>query len=141
LTQRNTSLTGYDPNLVNAYIQTVNFSVTRTLHSNVILDLRYVGTKGTKLYGSVPVNQPNYLTNGLLDALNITRAGGDAPLFDQMLRGLNIAGTGFGPVGTVFNGVLQTGSMHLRQSNTYRGNIANGNFTTFANSLNASTQI
>jgi hypothetical protein len=141
--QRTQSITGYDPNLINAYVQTFNFSVTRTIRRNVVADLRYVGTKGTKLYGSVPINQPNYLTNGLIEALNITRAGGDAPLFDQMLKGLNLnpGVTGFGPVGTTVNGILQTGSMHLRQSTTYRGNIANGNYTAVASSLNTSTQI
>jgi hypothetical protein len=143
LTQRTQPITTYDPNLRDPYIQTFNFSVTRTFQKNLTLDVRYVGTKGTKLFGSVPLNQPNYLTNGLLDALNVTRAGGNAPLFDQMLNGLNLnpGVAGFGAVGSVVNGVLQTGSMHLRQSTTYRANIANGNFAAVANSFNTSTQI
>jgi len=33
-----------------------------------------------------------------------------------MLSGINIAGNGFGPVGTNFNGVQQTAGMHLRAS-------------------------
>src|SRR4029079_7898396 len=116
ITQRTQSIDGWDPNFVNPYIQSFNFSVTREIQKSVTLDVRYVGTKGTKLYGSIPLNQANFLTNGLKEALDITRAGVNAALCDQMLKGINLNGAGFGPVGTSVNGVLQTGSMHLRQS-------------------------
>jgi hypothetical protein len=141
LTQRTQSIDGWDPNFVNPYVQSFNFSVTRELQKNITLDVRYVGTKGTKLYGTIPLNQPNFLTNGLKEALDTTRLGGDAPLLDQMLKGLNLnAGVaGFGPIGSTVNGVLQTGSMHLRQSTTFRGNIANGNYAAVASTLNSST--
>jgi hypothetical protein len=58
-----------------------------------------------------------------------------------MLAGLNLnpGVAGFGPVGTTVGGVLQTGSMHLRQNATFRTNIANGNFSAVASSLNTST--
>jgi hypothetical protein len=123
ITQRTQSIDGWDPNFVSPYVQSFNFSITREVTKTITADLRYVGTKGTKLYGTIPLNQANFLTNGLKEALDITRAGGNAPLFDQMLRGINLNGAGFGPVGTTLNGVLQTGSMHLRQSTTFRGNI------------------
>jgi hypothetical protein len=100
------------------------------------LDIRYVGTKGSKLYGSIPLNQRNYLTNGLLEPLAITRAGGDAPLFDQMLRGL-VFNAGQAAVGS--GGV--TGSAALRQNTTFRTAIANGDFGAVANTLNQSTMI
>ncbi len=134
ITERTQSADGWDPDLVNPYVQSFNFSITRNVRSNVILDMRYVGTKGTKLYGTVPINQPNYLTNGLLEALTITRAGGDAPLLDRMLAGL-VINSGQARVGT--GGV--TGSAALRQNTTFRANIANGNFTAVVNSLNQST--
>jgi hypothetical protein len=134
ITERTQSIDGWDPNMVNPYIQSFNLSVTRTLRQNIALDIRYVGTKGTKLYGTVPINQRNFLTNGLLEALNVTRAGGDAPLLDRMLQGL-VINAGQAPVGT--GGV--TGSAALRQSNTFRANLANGNYTAVANTLNSST--
>src|SRR5262249_27460135 len=93
------------------------------------LDVRYIGTKGTKLFGGVPVNQGNFSTNGLLEALNAVRAGGESTLLDQMFRGINLAGAGFGAIGTTLNGVPQTAALHLRQSTTYRGNIATGNYS------------
>src|SRR5207342_713518 len=128
-------------NYVTPYIQNFNVSVTRTVRSNLTVDVRWVGTRGVKLFGSENLNQVNYTNNGLLDALNITRAGGNAPLFDTMLAGLNLnpGVAGFGPVGTTVGGVLQTGSMHLRQNATFRTNIANGNFSAVASSLNTST--
>jgi hypothetical protein len=139
--QRNQTIIVYDPNYVNPYIQNFNMSVTRNIQRNVTLDVRWVATRGTKLAGSLALNQVNFLTNGLLEALEITRAGGNAKLFDDMFRGLNVSGStsGFGPVGSTVSGVPQTGSMHLRQNATFRANIANGNFAAVATSLNTST--
>src|SRR5690606_27834198 len=101
MTERTQSITVVDENFVSPYIQSFNLAVTRTLRQNMTLDVRYIGTKGTKLRGDIPLNQSNYLTNGLLEALQITRAGGNAPLLDQMLDGLTIVGgtpVGTGPV-------------------------------------------
>jgi len=133
---RTQSVTVFDNNSVSPYVQTFNMVITRNLRSNLNLDIRYIGTKGSKLYGSIPLNQRNYLTNGLLDALAITRSGGDAPLFDQMLRGL-VFNSGQAAVGT--GGV--TGSAALRQNTTFRTAIANGDFSAVANTLNQSTMI
>jgi hypothetical protein len=80
------------------------------------MDVRYVGTLSRKLYGTINLNAPNFLYNGLKEAFDAARAGEESPLLDQMFKGINIAGAGFGPVGTVVNGVLQTGAMHLRNS-------------------------
>ena len=137
--QRNQGIIVYDPNYLSPYIQNFNLSVTRRVQNNVTVDVRWVATRGTKLTGNLALNQPNYLTNGLLEALEITRAGGNAKLFDDMFRGLNLnpGVGGFGPV----DGVLQTGSMHLRQNNTWRGNIANGAFAAIATNLHTSTAV
>lgn len=136
VTDRTQSVTLFDNDSVNPYVQTFNMSVSRSLTSALNLDIRYVGTKGTKLYGSIPLNQRNYLTNGLREALLVTRAGGDAPLFDQMLRGL-VFNSGQAAVGS--GGV--TGSAALRQNTTFRTAIANGDFNAVANTLNQSTII
>jgi len=131
LTQRNSNLTVWDPNYLSPYVQNFTFSVTRELRQGFTLDLRYIGTKGTKLFGGVPVNQGNFLSNGLLEALNSVRAGGESALLDQMFKGvnLNVGTPGFGPIGgPPVNGVNQTAAMHLRQSTTYRSNLANGNY-------------
>jgi hypothetical protein len=143
VTERTQTMEAYDPNFVSPYVQNFSASLSRSLTRNVSLEVRYVGTKGTKLFNGIPLNEVNIYSNGLLDAFNITRAGGDAPLFDQMLNGLNInpgvAGTG--AVGSVVNGVRITGSSALRQSTTYRTNLANGNVAAIATTLNSSTAV
>jgi hypothetical protein len=74
------------------------------------------------------LNAADFRNNGLFEALQITRAGGNAPLFDRMLKGLNI---GSGVVGTAVSG-----SEALRQHASTRTNIANGNFAAVAEFLN-----
>jgi hypothetical protein len=111
-------------------VQTFTFGITRALPSNMILDLKYVGTRGVKLHSSINYNEPDFQYNGLLQALNTTRSGGNAALFDQMLNGLNF-GAGIGVVGRDV-----TGSEALRRHATFRADIANGNFRSVANNLN-----
>jgi len=56
-------------------------------------------------------------------------------LLDQMFRGINIAGAGFGPVGTTLSGVAQTGALELRNNSTLRSNLANGNYAALAGQI------
>ena len=140
-----TAFTAVDPNWVTPYTQNFTLSVTTNATRRLTLDLRYIGTVSKKQQGTVNLNTNNvYYNKELWDALEITRAGGDAPLFDLMLAGLNLNNnaqgpTGFGsyaPVGTLNSaGVLQRGSAHLRRNTTFQDNIANGNFAAVAASL------
>jgi hypothetical protein len=136
LTARNDVITTWDPNMVTPYIQNFNVDLQRTLSRDLTMSVRYIGTKGTKLLGGVNLNDVNIFENGILDAFNTTRAGGDAPLFDQMLKGL-VMNTGQPAVGT--NGV--TGSAALRQNTIFRGFLANGNVGQFASALNTQTTV
>src|SRR5439155_11984597 len=108
--------------------------IQRELARNLTLEARYVGSKATKLWTPFPLNDVNIFENGILNAYNITRAGGDAPLFDQMLRRLDL---GLGPV----NGTTVTGSASLRQNTLFRAFIANGDIGQFASTLNTSTTV
>ncbi|HYR84233.1 MAG TPA: TonB-dependent receptor [Terriglobia bacterium] len=119
----------------NPYIQNFNFGLQRQLASNLTLDVAYVGSKGTSLYGGVQLNTVDIFKNQFLQAFNTTRAGGDAPLFDAMLRGLNIPGAG------VVNGTTLTGSAALRTFTSTRTFIANGSVGQLADFLNRSTSV
>jgi hypothetical protein len=144
---RNTTFTAYDPEFATPYVQNFTMSVTRSVSKNYTIDVRYVGTIGRKRSGTINLNQPNvYYNKELVDALTQTRAGLDAPLFDQMLAGLNLNtgvvapnGLTYGPVGTVVGGVTQTGSAALRRNATFATNLAIGNFDAIASSLNTLT--
>jgi hypothetical protein len=131
--ERSQGVVAYDMNQRTPYAQNFNLELQRELMKNLTLEVRYVGTKGTKLLGTINLNSPIIEENGLMEALRITREGGNAALFDTMLKGLNFAG-----IGTVgVNGL--TGSSALRRFSQTRTNIANGNPPGVATILNTNS--
>jgi hypothetical protein len=136
LTDRTQQVYIPQPGLVNPYVQNLTLSVTRSVRSNMTVDVRYLGTLGRKQWNAqLQINQPNFLTNGLKEAFDAVRAGGESQLLNQMFNGINIAGTGYGPVGTTTGGVLQTAGRHLRNDTRFRSALANGDYSTLANTL------
>ena len=111
-------------------MQNFNFSIQRELSNNVILDVSYIGSKSTSLYSRLPLNTVRIGNNQFLEAFNVTRTGGDHPLFDKMLMGLNIPGAG------VVNGRTVTGSSALRLYTNTRTLLANGSVGGLADFLN-----
>src|SRR5678809_1162060 len=105
----------------NPYAENITLSVTRSVRSNLTVDVKYIGTLGRKQWNAFfNINQPNFLTNGLKEAFDAARAGNDSSpalqVLENMFNGINIAGTGCtkvtgtppttsptpcGPVGTV----------------------------------------
>jgi hypothetical protein len=153
----NADFNSYDPNFRTPYTQNLTLQVTRSLSSVMTVDVRYVGTLGRKLQGTINLNSPAVYNNPeLVDALNVTRAGGNSPLFDLMFAGLDLhgtTGTGYGAVGTCVNQatgstvpglgqegcaanqVRQHGSAHLRRNATFTGFLANGNYVAAVDAL------
>jgi len=78
LTDRTKAIEAFDPNLVSPYIQNWNIEIQRELAKNFTIEVRYVGSKGTKLFAETPLNEVNVIENGIVDAFNVTRAGGNA---------------------------------------------------------------
>jgi hypothetical protein len=134
---RSAGQNGVDVNWVTPYTQNFTLSVTRNVRSNLTLDVRYIGTQSKKMLGSFNLNEQNiFLNQELFDALEAARRGQNSPLLDQMFAGLNLNSgvQGYGPVGQVTGGVLQTGTLHLRR---WQGtNLANGNYDAIASALN-----
>ena len=135
LANRTTTLSGFTDDRRIQYSQNVNFSVQHDLGRNLTLQVSYIGNKGSKLWAPIELNETNIFENGILDAFNITRAGGNAPLFDKIFTGLNVTN-----VGTV-NGVSLTGSQALRRFTTTNQWIANGDVANFANWLNSTSAL
>jgi hypothetical protein len=129
----------WDPDYKLPYVMNANLSVTRQLRRNMTLDVRYIGSFQRRRDITFDLNTFNVFYNEeLFQALLDTRAGKDPLLFDQMFAGLDLhgsSGTGYGPVGSVVNGVYQTGAAHLRRNATFTSNLANGNFVNVINSL------
>ena len=109
------------------YIQNWNFSLGRQITRSITLDLRYVGSKGSQLYRGSNINENNIFENGILNAFQITDAGGNAALFNQIFKGLNISGVG------VVDGSTITGSQAMRQNTTLNAYLLANNVGGLAN--------
>ena len=134
LTDRLTTISAFDPNFRTPYIQNVTLAIARNITSNLALDVKYIGTLSRKLQGTLNINLPNFTTNGLLQAFNAARTGGESTLLDQLL--VSVRGT-------------QSGATYLRNAQSFsdwapsvgiytfmRNDLANGNYANIAQVLN-----
>jgi Carboxypeptidase regulatory-like domain len=134
LTDRVQTASAYDSHLRTPYVQNWNLAIQRELPGGMSVDVRYVGNKGTKLIRQANINEVNIFESGILDAFLAIQAGGNSPLLDRMLNGLNVAAN-LGPV----NGSTVTASQSLRTNATTSAFLANNNVGAFANYLNTTT--
>jgi hypothetical protein len=121
LTDRSQPLYGFNSNLKDGYYQNWNFGLQRSLTKSTVLEARYVGSKGSRLVRSASINEVNIFENGILDAFNVTRAGGSAALLNKIFNG----------IGGV-NGTTVTGSDFMRSNATLASYLANNNPGAFA---------
>src|SRR5262249_24177353 len=107
-TDRSQTISSY--NRVSAYTQNWNLEIQRQLADNTTIEIRYIGTKGTKLWGTIKLNQIDALHHNkeLFDAFNTVRAGGDSSLLTTMLMGVNLSPTTTGS--QAVNGSTWTGA-------------------------------
>jgi hypothetical protein len=125
------------------YSQSLNFSVSTNLTNNMTVDVRYSGTLARKGIGSININTPNFINNGLLDALNAARRGDDdVEMFDKIFTGLQfqeIYSLSGGPNAShpVVNGPgpgnVPTGADVIRKM--YTTQLATGNYAEIAMAL------
>jgi hypothetical protein len=94
------------------YIQNYNASLGRQITPSLRIDIRYVGSKGTRLWEGTNINELNTVENGILQAFETTLAGGNSPLLNQIFNGLNVPNVG------VVNGTTITGSQAMRTNST-----------------------
>ena len=122
-----------DSGLKQPYIQNWNASLGREIRKGLLLDVRYVGSKGTRMLRGTNINENNIFENGILNAFTTTEAGGNSPLLNQIFNGLNISGVG------VVNGSTITGSQAMRTNTTLNAYLLNNNVAGFANFLQYNT--
>jgi Carboxypeptidase regulatory-like domain len=125
-------------NRVSPYTQNWNLEIQREVARNTTVEVRYIGTKGSKLWGTLNLNQIDALHHNkeLFDAFNAVRAGGESTLLNQMLSGISITGN---TATQTVNGTTWTGAMAVRTNATTRAQLANGNVGAFVNTLNTLT--
>jgi hypothetical protein len=140
VTDRNQTLSLWAPDRRVPNIQNFNFRIQAEVAPNTTLEVGWLGTKGTSLWGGRQLNEPNILAalNGetFLDAFNTTRGGGDSPMFNTMLNGIRLGSGACGPV----DGVTCTGSDALRQWRTSDDYLADGEVGRLAEELNRSNR-
>ena len=139
VTARTQTWRAFDDNMRIPYAQNWNISLQRELMKNLSLEVRYVGSKGTKLLNSVQLNERNVFakgTNGesIVEAFMTTQAGGSSPLLNQLYSGLSIPGLG------VVNGTTITGSDAVRKNSTTANYLASNSVGSYANYLWTSTE-
>ncbi|MBI4476246.1 MAG: TonB-dependent receptor, partial [Acidobacteria bacterium] len=132
---RTLTMNVYDPERRTPYVQNFNLSIQRELASNLILDVSYIGNQSTALFSRLPLNAVKIGQNQFLEAFNVTRTGGDHPLFDRMLMGLTIPGSGR------VDGRTLTGSSALRRYTNTLTLLANGSVGGLADFLNRTTNV
>ncbi|MBI3950349.1 MAG: TonB-dependent receptor [Acidobacteria bacterium] len=71
--QRRDFLFAFDENMRSPYVQNWNLSWQREITKDTVLELRYVGTKGTKLIRTANINEINTIENGLASEFNLVR--------------------------------------------------------------------
>lgn len=134
VTDRQQIIRTFDDGLRNPYIQSFNASLQREIAKGATLDVRYVGSKGTKLIRGADINERNIFENSILDAFRAAQTGGTHPLLDQVFMGLNVGGLG------VVNGTTITGGDAIRTISTTQAQLAGHNVGAFADYLATSTQ-
>src|SRR4029453_14198345 len=107
-TTRNLGITTYAYD--NPYTQNWNLEIQREVAKNTTIEIRYVGTKGTKLLANTDINSLAYYKRdnayALFAAFDAARTGGESALLNQLFNGVSITG-GCG----VVNGTSCTGAM------------------------------
>jgi len=122
-----------DSGIKQPYVQNWSASIGRELARGLLLDVRYVASKGSKLLRGTNINELNIFENGILQAFQTTMAGGNSPLLNQIFNGLNIPSVG------VVNGTTITGSQAMRTNSTLFAYLASNNVGGFANFLQYNT--
>jgi hypothetical protein len=121
LTDRTQTVRAIDDNLRTPYVQNWSASLQQQLPAGLVLDLRYVGNKGTRLLRATNLNETNVVENGILEAFQRAQRGQESPLLDRLLQGLR---------GNA------TGSTFMRTNATLAGYLAGNSVGAFANYLN-----
>jgi hypothetical protein len=74
----------FDPNLKTGYVQSWDIGLQREITRDTVLEVRYVGNHGTKLWRQININETNTLSNGFLQEFlaarqNLASARGCSP--------------------------------------------------------------
>lgn len=121
-----------DPGFKPAQVESYNVSLERQVTSSLSIAARYVGNKSTHLPGGFALNTTDVSNNGIAAATVLAAKGLDAPLFDQIFKGVTFPGIG------VVNNTTLTGTQALLQYSGTYANFAGNSAGGMASFLNTS---
>jgi len=125
LTDGQSTAYGMDPNIRNPYIQSLTLALTRQIGSSLTVDVRYIGTLSRKGVATVNLNANQWLRNGLKEAYDAARRGGESALLDKLMP----PGAYCGYCGPV------SGAAQLRGNYLSSTDLANGNYDSLTSGL------
>lgn len=85
LTERTQTIKTFDSGLRQPYVQNWNATLEIEIAKGSTLDVRYVGSKGTRLLRGTSVNEVNIVENGVLDAFRSLQTGGCPALMNRII--------------------------------------------------------
>jgi hypothetical protein len=149
---RTQALSVVDTNYKAPYVQNLTMALSRQVSRNLTLTTTYIGTLAVKQYSTFgQFNSANFLYNGLANEFATIRSGGESPLLDSMMKGINLCvpvstapnatnPCGTAPTGSPFGRIGvdagQTAAQQMRSSPTFNSNLALGNYSAIAASIN-----
>jgi hypothetical protein len=122
----------YEHNLRTPYTQNYNVTITRAFGNEWAATLAYVGSSSHQLVDTINTNEVNIYENGILNAFNTVRAGGDSPLIDQIFSA-TLYPTTVGAAGS--------GSKYVLTNSATQGFFANNNPGGFANYISTTNAL
>ena len=129
------------PNLKIGYVQSWSAGIQRELNKDTVLEARYVGNRGLKLWRQLNLNETNILENGFLNEFKLAQANLQANIahscgstfryFGSAPTGANAACTGTSPLPTILR--YFSGAVDPNDATKYTS--SNFTSTTFVNPL------
>jgi hypothetical protein len=133
LYERSQSLSVYDDDIQNPYVQNLNLSLTRQIGNAFTVDVRYIGTLSRKQLGGINLNAPNFVSNGLAQEFDLIRAGEQSEVINSLIPS---GALWYGPPGATGSDQVRTYDIFF--SNMHIGtawDLMQGNYSSLANQL------
>ncbi|HEV8429978.1 MAG TPA: carboxypeptidase-like regulatory domain-containing protein [Pyrinomonadaceae bacterium] len=137
----NDSVNAFDPNLRTGYVQSWSAGIQRELTRDTVVEVRYVGNRGLKLWRQFDINETNITENGFINEfklaqqnllLNIQHGCGNTfRYFGATPSGATAACTGTSPLPTIVR--YFSGNVNPNLATSYTS--SNFSSTTFVNPL------
>ncbi len=135
------SINAFIPNLKLGYVESFTLGVQRELNKDTVIEARYVGNRGHKLWRQYNINEGNALENGYINEFKLAQQNLMANI--NAGRGLNFRyfgpGTGTSPLPihlVNFQGATITSGVAIDPNNPAHYSSTSFANTTFVNALN-----